>query len=161
MAPGMETAFRLYRYLDVIAVFWLLILDNSKQRAKIGWMKTMPHLNAAHGRRSFFKKAAGALAPGFWGGETLEALPQDTKTNSKTADARSPELGRRNIASPSPEHQYQFQPVGSADHGHAHDCPEGVSHDRPDHPYRHQPGHLRSEERRVGKECRTRWSTRH
>src|ERR1035441_6969823 len=102
MAPGMETAFRLYRYLDVIAVFWILILDNSKQRAKIGWMKTMPHLNAAHGRF----------------------------------------LGRRNIGSPSPEHQYQFQTVGSADHGHAHDCPEGVSHDRPDHPYRHQPGHL-------------------
>ena len=48
----------------------------------------MPPLNAAHGRRSFFKKAAGALAAGFWAGETLEALPQNTNTNSKPSDLR-------------------------------------------------------------------------
>ena len=70
------------------SLFQVLIFDGSGQYAKIGWMKTIPSLNAAHGRRSFFKKAAGALATGFWAGETLEALPQNTNTNSKPSDLR-------------------------------------------------------------------------
>ena len=44
--------------------------------------------SAAHGRRSFFQKAAGALAAGFLVDETLEALPQNTNTNSKPSDLR-------------------------------------------------------------------------
>ncbi len=48
----------------------------------------MRSLNAALGRRSFFKKTAGALAAGVWADETLEALPQNTNTNSKPSDLR-------------------------------------------------------------------------
>ena len=44
--------------------------------------------SAAHGRRSFFKKAAGALTAGFLADETLEALPQNTNTNSKPSDLK-------------------------------------------------------------------------
>ena len=43
---------------------------------------------ATHGRRSFFKKAAGALTAGFLVDETLEALPQNTNTNSKPSDLK-------------------------------------------------------------------------
>ena len=39
-------------------------------------------------RRDFFKKTAGALATGFLAGETLEAYPQNTNTNSKPSDLR-------------------------------------------------------------------------
>ena len=44
--------------------------------------------NAVHGRRSFFKRAAGALSSGFLVDEALEALPQNTNTNSKPSDLR-------------------------------------------------------------------------
>jgi L-alanine-DL-glutamate epimerase-like enolase superfamily enzyme len=44
--------------------------------------------NAAYGRRSFFKKAAGTLAAGFWADQTLDAHPQNTNTNSKPSDLR-------------------------------------------------------------------------
>src|SRR4051794_6811853 len=44
--------------------------------------------SASHGRRSFFKKAAGALTAGFLVDETLEALPQNTNTNSKPSDLK-------------------------------------------------------------------------
>ena len=44
--------------------------------------------SAAHGRRSFFQKAAGALAAGFLVDETLEALPQNTNTSSKPSDLK-------------------------------------------------------------------------
>jgi len=44
--------------------------------------------SAAHGRRSFFKQAAGALTAGFLVDETLEALPQNTNTNSKPSDLK-------------------------------------------------------------------------
>ena len=43
---------------------------------------------ATHGRRSFFKQAAGALTAGFLVDETLEALPQNTNTNSKPSDLK-------------------------------------------------------------------------
>src|SRR6185369_4957435 len=42
----------------------------------------------AHGRRSFFKKAGGALAAGMLVDDTLEAYPQKTNTNSKPSDLR-------------------------------------------------------------------------
>ena len=44
--------------------------------------------SGGRGRRSFFKKTAGALAAGFLAGETLEALPQNTNTHSKPSDLR-------------------------------------------------------------------------
>ena len=37
-------------------------------------------------RRSFLKGAASVLGAGFWANETLEALPQNTNTNSKPSD---------------------------------------------------------------------------
>ena len=52
----------------------------------------MPSLHAAHGRRSFLKKAAGALSAGFLTGETLEALPQNVNTNSKPSDLKITDL---------------------------------------------------------------------
>src|SRR5215467_4967454 len=45
-------------------------------------------VNGVRGRRSFFKTAAGALAAGLCVDETLEALPQNTNTNSKPSDLR-------------------------------------------------------------------------
>ncbi|HWD00164.1 MAG TPA: mandelate racemase/muconate lactonizing enzyme family protein [Candidatus Sulfopaludibacter sp.] len=42
-------------------------------------------------RRSFLK-GAGALAAGFWADETLEALPQNTQTNSKPSDLKITDL---------------------------------------------------------------------
>src|SRR6201981_1397904 len=44
------------------------------------------------GRRSFLKGAAGVLGAGFWADETLEALPQNTNTNSKPSDLRITDL---------------------------------------------------------------------
>ena len=44
--------------------------------------------SAPRGRRSFFKQAAGVLAAGFVVDETLEALPQNTNTNSKPSELR-------------------------------------------------------------------------
>jgi L-alanine-DL-glutamate epimerase-like enolase superfamily enzyme len=55
-------------------------------------MLTMPTANAEHGRRSFFKKAAGVLAASFWADKTLDALPQNTNTNSKPSDLRITDL---------------------------------------------------------------------
>ena len=43
---------------------------------------------APYGRRSFFKQAAGALTAGLLVDETLEALPQNTNTNSKPSDLK-------------------------------------------------------------------------
>jgi hypothetical protein len=40
------------------------------------------------GRRSFLRGAAGAAGLGLWAGETLEALPQNTNTNSKPSDLK-------------------------------------------------------------------------
>src|ERR1035437_3824330 len=48
--------------------------------------------SAARGRRSFFKRAAGALAAGFLVDETLGALPPNTNTNSKPSELRIPDL---------------------------------------------------------------------
>jgi L-alanine-DL-glutamate epimerase-like enolase superfamily enzyme len=39
-------------------------------------------------RRSFLKNTAGLLSAGFWADQTLEALPQNTNTNSKPSDLR-------------------------------------------------------------------------
>jgi L-alanine-DL-glutamate epimerase-like enolase superfamily enzyme len=39
-------------------------------------------------RRSFLKKTAGLLGAGFWADQTLDALPQNTNTNSKPSDLR-------------------------------------------------------------------------
>jgi L-alanine-DL-glutamate epimerase-like enolase superfamily enzyme len=44
------------------------------------------------GRRSFLKGAAGVLGAGFWADELLEALPQNTNTNSKPSDLRITDL---------------------------------------------------------------------
>jgi L-alanine-DL-glutamate epimerase-like enolase superfamily enzyme len=50
------------------------------------------HANNTGGRRSFLKGAAGVLAAGFWADEVLEALPQNTNTNSKPSDLRITDL---------------------------------------------------------------------
>src|SRR4051794_29066973 len=39
-------------------------------------------------RRTFLKSAAGAMGLGFWADQTLEALPQNTNTNSKPSDLK-------------------------------------------------------------------------
>ena len=44
--------------------------------------------NRSHPRRSFLKSAAGTLGLGFWADETLDALPQNTNTNSKPSDLK-------------------------------------------------------------------------
>jgi L-alanine-DL-glutamate epimerase-like enolase superfamily enzyme len=43
-------------------------------------------------RRSFLKGAAGVLGAGLWSGNTLEALPQNTNTNSKPSGLRITDL---------------------------------------------------------------------
>jgi L-alanine-DL-glutamate epimerase-like enolase superfamily enzyme len=48
----------------------------------------MAQENGSHPRRSFLKGAAGALGLGFWADETLDALPQNTNTNSKPSDLK-------------------------------------------------------------------------
>src|SRR5271156_3029114 len=50
----------------------------------------MPSTNNS-ARRSFMK-GAGLLAAGFWADETLEALPQNTNTNSKPSDLKITDL---------------------------------------------------------------------
>src|SRR4029434_5426220 len=50
--------------------------------------KTSSNSNATHGRRSFFKQAAGALTAGLLVDATLEALPQNTNTNSKPSELK-------------------------------------------------------------------------
>src|SRR5664279_6154491 len=52
----------------------------------------MAQTNASHPRRSFLKSAAGALGLGFWADETLDALPQNTNTNSKPSDLKITDL---------------------------------------------------------------------
>jgi hypothetical protein len=49
---------------------------------------TMAYENGSHPRRSFLRGAAGALGLGFWADETLDALPQNTNTNSKPSDLK-------------------------------------------------------------------------
>src|SRR3954453_22797689 len=41
-----------------------------------------------NGRRSFFKTTAGLLGAGLWADQTLDALPQNTNTNSKPSALR-------------------------------------------------------------------------
>jgi L-alanine-DL-glutamate epimerase-like enolase superfamily enzyme len=50
------------------------------------------HANNTGGRRSFLKGAAGVLGAGFWANEVLDALPQNTNTNSKPSDLRITDL---------------------------------------------------------------------
>jgi hypothetical protein len=45
-----------------------------------------------HPRRSFLRGAAGALGLGFWADETLDALPQNTNTNSRPSDLKITDL---------------------------------------------------------------------
>ena len=52
----------------------------------------MAHENGSHPRRSFLRGAAGALGLGFWADETLDALPQNTNTNSKPSDLKITDL---------------------------------------------------------------------
>jgi L-alanine-DL-glutamate epimerase-like enolase superfamily enzyme len=52
----------------------------------------MSLLHAAHGRRSFLKRTAGALSAGFLTGGALEALPQNVNTNSKPSDLKITDL---------------------------------------------------------------------
>src|SRR5260370_21437384 len=49
---------------------------------------TMAYENGSHPRRSFLKGAAGALGLRVLADETLDALPQNTNTNSKTSDPK-------------------------------------------------------------------------
>src|ERR1043166_9555164 len=58
-----------------------------------------------NGRRSFLKTTAGLLGAGFWADETLDALPQNTNTNSKPSalkitDVRVAVLGRAPMTCP-------------------------------------------------------------
>src|SRR5215467_12844732 len=48
----------------------------------------MAQEHRTHPRRSFLKSAAGAVGLGFWADETLDALPQNTNTNSKPSDLK-------------------------------------------------------------------------
>jgi len=48
----------------------------------------MQRENGLHPRRSFLTGAAGALGLGFWADETLDALPQNTNTNSKPSELK-------------------------------------------------------------------------
>ena len=48
----------------------------------------MAQENGIHQRRSFLKGAAGVFGLGFWADETLDALPQNTNTNSKPSDLK-------------------------------------------------------------------------
>ena len=76
------------------------------------------HANNTGGRRSFLKGAAGVLGAGFWADEVLEALPQNTNTNSKPSDLKITDLRIATMRT--------------------------RTHDLSHHPHRHQPGHLRS-----------------
>jgi hypothetical protein len=46
--------------------------------------------SAASGRRSFLKRAAGAMGAAFWADDLLDAHPQNVNTNSKPSDLKSP-----------------------------------------------------------------------
>jgi L-alanine-DL-glutamate epimerase-like enolase superfamily enzyme len=52
----------------------------------------MNPVKKAGGRRSFLKGAAGVLGASFWADQTLDALPQNTNTNSKPSDLRITDL---------------------------------------------------------------------
>ena len=43
-------------------------------------------------RRSFLTKGAGGLAAAFWADDVLDALPQNTNTNSKPSDLKITDL---------------------------------------------------------------------
>ena len=43
-------------------------------------------------RRSFLTKGAGSLAAAFWADDVLDALPQNTNTNSKPSDLKITDL---------------------------------------------------------------------
>src|SRR5678815_5747614 len=49
-------------------------------------------VNHSHGRRSFLRGVGGVLGAGFWADQTLEALPQNTNTNSKPSDLKITDL---------------------------------------------------------------------
>src|SRR3954453_23628803 len=51
-----------------------------------------------NGRRSFLQATAGLLGAGFWADETLDALPQNTNTNSKPSALRITDMRVLTIA---------------------------------------------------------------
>src|SRR5262252_5295828 len=51
-----------------------------------------PVYERAFGRRGMLKGIGGVLGAGFWADQTLEALPQNTNTNSKPSDLRITDL---------------------------------------------------------------------
>src|ERR1044071_660287 len=51
-----------------------------------------------NGRRSFLKTTAGLFSAGFWADELLEALPQNTNTNSKPSDLKITDMRVLTIA---------------------------------------------------------------
>src|ERR1044071_901243 len=51
-----------------------------------------------HARRTFLRGAAGVLGAGFWADQTLEALPQNTNTNSKPSALRITDLRVATVA---------------------------------------------------------------
>src|SRR3954454_9448134 len=51
-----------------------------------------------NGRRSFLQTASGLLGAGFWADQTLEALPQNTNTNSKPSALRITDLRVATVA---------------------------------------------------------------
>lgn len=53
-----------------------------------------------NGRRSFMKNTAGALAAGLFGGEALEAYPQNTNTNSKPSALRITDMRIATLRAP-------------------------------------------------------------
>src|SRR5690349_17583279 len=50
------------------------------------------------GRRRFLKSAAGLMGAGFWADEALDALPQNTNTNSKPSDLKITDMRVLTIA---------------------------------------------------------------
>src|SRR5499427_6748986 len=57
-----------------------------------------PVYERAFGRRGMLKGIGGVLGAGFWADQTLEALPQNTNTNSKPSDLRITDLRVLTIA---------------------------------------------------------------
>jgi L-alanine-DL-glutamate epimerase-like enolase superfamily enzyme len=49
-------------------------------------------VNNSHGRRSFLRGVGGVLGTGFWADQALDALPQNTNTNSKPSDLKITDL---------------------------------------------------------------------
>ena len=62
----------------------------------------MSNSSSAGGRRSFLKGAAAAVGAGFWADQTLEALPQNTNTNSKPSDLKITDLRIATVAARAP-----------------------------------------------------------